>query len=59
MKVCKGSSVYAQTRLPRCDKCGKGFVTLKVINVNGKTQALCSGCQTAASASGGHTVLRQ
>jgi hypothetical protein len=47
-KKSAGGSVYAQlrqpTELPRCSECSKGFVTLKVITVNGKVQQLCPAC---------------
>ena len=47
-KKTNAGSVYAQLQqvqsLPRCSKCQRGGVTLKVISANGKVQQLCPAC---------------
>lgn len=49
-KVIKGSSMYAQTRQLKCEGCGKSFVILKTMSVNGKMAMFCSTCIAKESA---------
>ena len=58
----KGGSAYAaivQKHLPRCDGCGRGFVTLKVVGQNGKMKALCQACRKKALEGVSGTGVRQ